>query len=199
MAKIALAVIKYEDKVLLIRRASDQSFAGSWEFPGYEVEDGERVSKALKQGLEEVFGIQSNVKKLITSISSNGNNVFAYEVKYCDGLIKIPGHDNMEWTTLNNALKYNLSATTKKIVMHITNTKEPVKKPESLTSVIDRFISKPLFDKETNKYVVSIKNGFFGQSRSFTNQESAIHFYMDTVRDIVKTIQNRQYIPQNSL
>lgn len=196
MQKVAAAVIKYEDKVLLMRRAPGQKLAGFWEFPGGKVENGERVSAALHRELDEELDIKAKIGKLITSVKDGAYEIYAYDVKYYDGLIRLSVHDDMEWVPLNMALSYKLLPADKKIVMYITKTKEEKAKPASITSVIDQIITRPVLDPKTNKYVVEIKNGFFGKTQSFPSEDKSLEFYMDTVRDIMQNIQKRPYIPE---
>lgn len=192
MIKVAAAVIKYEDKVLLMRRAHGQKYAGMWEFPGIKVQENERASAALRRELDEELYIKANIGKLITSVVDGEHEVYAYNVEYLDGLITLHVHDDMQWVPLTDALKYNLLPSDRKIIMHMTNTKESVKKPETLDSALEQIIDKPVLDSSTNKYVVNIKNGFFGTSRSFSSQHAAISFYVDTVRYIINILQNRR-------
>ena len=196
MIKVAAAVIKHEDKVLLMRRAPGQKHAGTWEFPGGKVENGERTSAALARELDEELYIKAKIGKLITSVSDDEYEIFAYNVKYFDGLITLHVHDDMQWVTLTDALKYNLLPADRKIVLHMTKTKEQSKPKMSLQSAIDQIIDKPVFDEKTKLYVVAIKNFFFGTTRYFENKHVATQFYMDTVRDIVKTVQSNQMMRQ---
>ena len=196
MIKVAAAVIKYEDKVLLMRRAPGQAHAGTWEFPGGKVENGERTSAALFRELDEELYIKAKIGKLITSVSDGEYEIFAYDVKYFDGLITLHDHDDMQWVTLNEALKYNLFQADRKIIMHMTNTKEQEKPKTTFQSVIDKIIEKPVLDAKTKLYVVAIKNSFFGATRYFENNHTALQFYMNAVRDIVKTVQSNQMIRQ---
>ena len=196
MIKVAAAVIKYEDKVLLMRRAPGQKHAGTWEYPGGKVENGERTSAALARELDEELYIKAKIGKLITSVSDGEYEIFAYDVKYFDGLITLHVHDDMQWVTLTDALKYNLLPADRKIVLHMTKTKEQSKPKLSLQSVINQIIEQPVFDEKIKLYVVAIKNVFFGTTRYFNTQHSAMQFYMDTVRNIVKTVQSTQMIRQ---
>ena len=193
MIKVVAAVIKYEDKVLLMRRASGQKYAGFWEFPGGKVEDGERTSAALKRELDEELDIKAQVGKLITSASHDEYEVFAYDVKYYDGLIRLSVHDDMEWVQLNEALTYKLLPADKKIVMHMTKTKEIKQENNSLDSVLCKIIEKPDYNPQTKMYVVKIKNPLVGSTRHFPNQAMAMNFYIETVRHIIKSSQVNRY------
>lgn len=192
MIKLAAAVIKYEDKVLLMHRAQGQKRAGFWEFPSCKVAKDERLASALERGLDEDFNIKATIGKMITSLPTEKYEIYAYDVKYIDGLIKLYVHDNMEWVPLNEALTYNLVPADRKIIMHVTKTKEnnTYKKP-SLDDTINEMIEKPVLDTKTNRYVVKIKNALIGTTRSFINENQAMQFYIDTVRNMLKISKNQ--------
>ena len=181
MIKFAVAVIKYEDKVLLMRRASNQFFAGTWEFPGGKVETGERISAALRRELDEELNITANVGKLITSVSFGPYEIYAYNVKYCDGLIRLGIHDNMEWVTLEEALQYNLLPADKKIIMHMTNTKEKKQTKSNIQSFVSRRLQAPVLNDKTNRWEIKIGS----QTKSFATQQEAMNFYVDEARKIL--------------
>ncbi len=198
MIKVAAAVIKYEDKILLMRRAPDQSFAGFWEFPGGKVEQGERVTEALKRELDEELCIKAKVGKLITHVPFGRYEVFAYNVTYYDGLIKLSVHDDMEWVSLNEALKYNLLAADKKIIMYITKTKEKKEQTSNLfwAEHITRHISRPKFDNQKQAWVV-IKNEGMAEEKTyvFENDEGAMDFYIAEAKKILNPFFDQ---PQNT-
>ena len=188
MIKVAAAVIKYEDKVLLMRRAPGQKFSGFWEFPGGKVEQGERITEALKRELDEELCIKAKVGKLVTSVPSGQYEVFAYDVKYYDGLIRLNVHDDMEWVPLTDALKYNLLEADKKIIMHMTKTKE---KKESnnhslLAAHITRHISRPVFDPHEKQWIVLVnKTPNSSKIHKFKRQDEAMDFYVDEAKKVL--------------
>ena len=188
MIKVAAAVIKYEDKVLLMRRAPDQKFPGFWEFPGGKVEQGERTTEALRRELDEELYIKAKVGKLITSVSSGQYEVFAYNVTYYDGLINLTVHDDMEWVPLNNALNYNLLPADRKIIMHMTKTKEKKEKRNHLfwAEHITRHISRPAFDPQEQIWIVQINAAPAPMKTfKFKEQNAAMDFYISEAKKLL--------------
>ena len=61
MQKVAAAIIKSGNNVLLMRRAPGHSLSGYWEYPGGKVEPNERVKQALKRELKEELGIDAKI------------------------------------------------------------------------------------------------------------------------------------------
>ncbi len=189
MIKVAAAVIKYEDKVLLMRRAKDQAFPGFWEFPGGKVESGERVSAALKRELDEELNVQASVGKMITSVPSGKYEIYAYDVTYYDGLIKLNVHDDMEWVTLNEALQYHLLPADRQIINHMAKVKEKTKEPRNKSmwdSRVQEQVSKPVFNTKTQKWNVNIKDSNKRQRIvEFDDQEKAMDFYVLMARKVL--------------
>jgi 8-oxo-dGTP diphosphatase len=188
MKKVAAAVIRFEDKVLLMRRSPDQKFPGFWEFPGGKVEQGERITAALKRELDEELYIKAKIGKMITSVPFGKYEIFAYDVKYYDGTIRLSVHDDMEWVTLDEALKYNLLPADRKIVMHMTNTKEKNSAPSytSFAEHITRHISKPVFDQQEQTWIVAIESKTQKSKKyKFTNEYLAMDFYINEARKVL--------------
>lgn len=58
------AIILKEDKVLLIKRALNDSWnPGKWEFPGGKVDFGEDLNEALKREIKEETGLDVSIKE----------------------------------------------------------------------------------------------------------------------------------------
>ena len=191
MIKVVVSVIKKADKVLLMRRAPGLAHAGFWEFPGGKVKDCERNSLALKRELNEELNIDAEIGKLITSVSDDTYEIFVYDIKSFNGTIRLSVHDDMKWLSLYEALQYNLLPADKKIIMHMTKTKEE-KTESSLNNVLCKIIEKPKFDTKTNQYFVEIKTPIIGMTRSFADHTLAMNFYIDKVRYIMQTSQSIQ-------
>lgn len=52
-----MGILRRENKVLVAKRPSHQSYSGYWEFPGGKVEENESSEAALKRELYEELGI----------------------------------------------------------------------------------------------------------------------------------------------
>jgi 8-oxo-dGTP diphosphatase len=57
-----VAAVIYDSlrRVLVAERPAGKSLAGSWEFPGGKIEDGESGEAALRRELEEELGVQAS-------------------------------------------------------------------------------------------------------------------------------------------
>jgi 8-oxo-dGTP diphosphatase len=58
MIRVAVGVIKRDDKVLVALRPPHKPYSGYWEFPGGKIENGESAKDALKRELHEELGIE---------------------------------------------------------------------------------------------------------------------------------------------
>lgn len=54
-------------RLLSARRKAPKSFAGSWEFPGGKVEDGESMEQALIREIQEELGVEITIGREIES------------------------------------------------------------------------------------------------------------------------------------
>ena len=73
MKTVTAAVIAFNGKLLLCRRAPDEKLAGMWEFPGGKMEDGETLQECLKRELREELGIEASAGTVI------GRSVYRYD------------------------------------------------------------------------------------------------------------------------
>ena len=185
MLKRVIAIIKKEDGILLLKRQDSRL----WELPNGAAANGERMSAALKRELDRKFRIDAEVGKLITSLDQE---IFVYDIKSYNNYIRLFEHDLMDWVPLYKVLEFNITQETKKIIMHMTNTKEVVKKSASLDDAISCIIEKPAFDTTTKQYVVKIKNHYIGETRSFDTEMQAMQFYIGIVRGILGTMNQQQ-------
>ena len=112
--KIVTASIAVKhNRVLITRRASGQSLAGYWEFPGGKVEPGETLQDCLHRELLEELGVESII-----------GGVFAESLyDYAHGSIKLIGlstelahndfiltvHDRADWVPFDQLLSYQLA------------------------------------------------------------------------------------------
>ena len=113
MTTVTCAIIEKDGKILIARRAQDQKLAGTWEFPGGKVEDGESPEECLKRELEEEFGIQAEVGEFITSNKHHYDHIsielLAFHVKYLSGEFTLTDHDTIEWVVPDELFNYDLA------------------------------------------------------------------------------------------
>lgn len=109
--KVAAAIFRDGDKVLLMRRAVDQPLAGEWEYPGGKFEDGEDGPTCLRRELFEELGINAEIGDLITiakHTTDSGKDIelHTYEIKSYTGEIQLRVHDYMHWVLISELLSH---------------------------------------------------------------------------------------------
>ncbi len=105
--KVAAAIFRNGDKVLLMRRAADQPLAGTWEYPGGKFEDGEDGPTCLRRELAEELGIDAQIGGLITIAKHTTDSgkvieLHTYEILGYTGEIQLRVHDDMHWVPVQD-------------------------------------------------------------------------------------------------
>jgi 8-oxo-dGTP diphosphatase len=72
MVQVVAAILEREGRILICRRAPNQSHPLKWEFPGGKIEPGETPAAALARELEEELGITA----------AAGDEITRYEFAY---------------------------------------------------------------------------------------------------------------------
>lgn len=111
--KIVTAAIIYENcKILLARRAPNQSLAGMWEFPGGKLEQEESLQECLERELLEELDLKIKANNVITSAIykyPHGEfEIVGLEAKILAGSPTLKVHDKLEWVPLEEILSYEL-------------------------------------------------------------------------------------------
>ena len=105
--KVAAAIFRNGDKVLLMRRAADQPLAGEWEYPGGKFEDCEDGPTCLHRELSEELGIDAQIGDLITIAKHTTDSgkvieLHTYEITFYTGEIQLRVHDDMHWVPVQD-------------------------------------------------------------------------------------------------
>ena len=61
LIRVAAAIIRRKQKLLITQRRSDSHLGGLWEFPGGKVEEGESLEQALVREIAEEIGVTIRV------------------------------------------------------------------------------------------------------------------------------------------
>jgi 8-oxo-dGTP diphosphatase len=190
MTKIAAAVIRSDDKILLIRCASGQQNAGCWEFPSEAVKPGERITQSLKHKLKKELNIDANIGNMTTSITFRDSVIYVYDVKSFKGNIVLSTYNASHWVEKSKLAEYKMSPLDKKIAAFITKTKENKESDnDKITSAITAFIFskvlRPTFNKESNKWEVVLNKKDDKEIKLFATERQAIDFYVQEARKVL--------------
>mgnify|MGYP001590687784 CR=1 FL=1 len=108
------AVKRREERVLIARRASGQSHAGKWEFPGGKSEEGETFEGSLAREIAEEFGMKIQVGERILEFEydyerpdGKKHRFFAF---WCHVLVGEPFltvHDEYAWVKVGELPNYD--------------------------------------------------------------------------------------------
>lgn len=101
MKTVTAAIIVKDGYVLATRRASGQSLAGHWEFPGGKVEPGETLAQCLARELKEELGLDVSVGEVIAESEYHYDHgairLIALRTEILEGTITLTVHDEAKW------------------------------------------------------------------------------------------------------
>ncbi len=115
MIEISKAIIKKDDKYLLIKRAShSKSFPGTWDFPGGKIDPGETPGQAVVRGtMEEIsFKIEPEEELKIAEYHDDEYNLLFYYFipEVISGELKLSSeHSDFMWVTEEGAKELELN------------------------------------------------------------------------------------------
>lgn len=113
MIDVVAAIALKGSKVLIARRANNQSLPGKWEFPGGKIEAEETPKESLEREIEEEFGVKSEVGAHLTSVEHDYGNfsirLHAYFVTLQIEPAQSSDHDKIEWVEVENILRLDLA------------------------------------------------------------------------------------------
>ncbi len=98
---VVTGLIRKNGKILLGLRPQGESLAGSWEFPGGKIDQGESPEFALKRELMEELGIDAEVGKLrmvhTHSYGERGVLLVFFDIHFWKGEPKKLYHEDLKW------------------------------------------------------------------------------------------------------
>lgn len=113
MIDVVAAISLKGSKVLIARRAINQSLPGKWEFPGGKIESGETPQESLAREIEEEFGVKSEVGAHLTTVEHDYSNIsirlHAYFLTMQIEPSQSSDHDKIEWVEVEKLLSTDLA------------------------------------------------------------------------------------------
>ncbi|ERP39295.1 (deoxy)nucleoside triphosphate pyrophosphohydrolase [Chitinivibrio alkaliphilus] len=105
MRKVCAAVIVYNGKVLLTKRASGEQHGGFWEFPGGKCEPGERLRQCLIREIREELSIDIMPEHVIAQTRVGDFFIHFFKCRYLHGTITLTVHDAFYWYSPHDTIR----------------------------------------------------------------------------------------------
>ncbi|NWO55028.1 (deoxy)nucleoside triphosphate pyrophosphohydrolase [Chromohalobacter israelensis] len=113
MKNVAAGLIIRDDSILIARRASGQSLAGYWEFPGGKQEAGETIKECLERELREELSLSCTVKEIFMEsrydYDGGSINLVGIIVQADAQPLKLTVHDKVEWVPIEDLMNFELA------------------------------------------------------------------------------------------
>jgi len=118
-------------KVLLGLRPIGESLAGSWEFPGGKIDQGEQPEVALKRELKEELDVEAEIGPLRIvhshSYGERGVLLLFYDVHFWKGEPKTVYHEDLRWADPEELERLQIPEANRNILTKLIQTiKEPM-------------------------------------------------------------------------
>ena len=118
--RVAVAVIKIADRVLIAKRAEHQHQGGLWEFPGGKIEPKESLEQAIKRECFEELDIIPSIINPLTTIDHNySDKSVRLEVTLVTDYFGVPkGKEGQPliWCPLEQLSNYSFPEANKEII-----------------------------------------------------------------------------------
>lgn len=120
VVRVAVAVIKIADRVLIAKRAEHQHQGALWEFPGGKIEPGESLEQAIKRECFEELDIMPSKMNPLTTIEHHyTDKSVRLEVSVVDDYLGIPkGKEGqpLRWSSISDLNRYDFPEANKQIL-----------------------------------------------------------------------------------
>ena len=101
MDKGVNVIINNQGKILILRRSSDEYYAGLWDFPGGTVEKGETLQQAAAREVKEECGLEIKLEKnyfYIYHYQDRDLNIYDFKADFVSGEVVLSEeHTEFKW------------------------------------------------------------------------------------------------------
>lgn len=117
---VTAAVIERDGHILIAKRKRGQH-AGSWEFPGGTLEEGETHEQCLKRELQEELAVEAEIGELMCTSEYAYTpdwtiRLLAYRATVVSGVLSLNDHEEMRWVKPTDLADYDFTEPDRPIV-----------------------------------------------------------------------------------
>ena len=113
LINVVAAIIKKNNKYLIVQRNKNKHLGLKYEFPGGKVEENESFESALKREIQEELNIEINIYKKITEEVYKDEKIdiilHYYLCSHKKGTIKLNEHENLAWVEKKDFAQYDFA------------------------------------------------------------------------------------------
>ena len=113
MTDVVAAIIKKENKFLIVQRNRNKHLGLKWEFPGGKVQESETFKEALLREIKEELNIIINMHKKIGEEKYKDDKIdiflHYYLCSYESGIMELSEHEAFAWVEKKDFNKYDFA------------------------------------------------------------------------------------------
>jgi 8-oxo-dGTP diphosphatase len=113
MKKVAAAIIKDKNRLLIAKRHSKDPLAGKWEFPGGKLELGETPEECLVREIREELRIEVEIGDFyddnVHGPKDQAIHLLFYWAQVMNGEVIPVVHDEIKWITMNELARFDFA------------------------------------------------------------------------------------------
>ena len=110
---VVAAIIKKDNRYLIVQRNKNKHLGLKWEFPGGKVHENEKFEEALNREIQEELNISINIYEKIAEEEYKDEKIdiilHYYLCAQKKGIIKLNEHENLAWVERKDFDKYDFA------------------------------------------------------------------------------------------
>ena len=113
MTNVVAAIIKNDNKYLIVQRNKKKHLGLKWEFPGGKVQENETFEQALLREIKEELNITINIHEKIAEEKYKDDKIdiilYYYSCSLKSGNMKLNEHEDFSWVGKKDFNKYDFA------------------------------------------------------------------------------------------
>ena len=113
MTNVVAAIIKNDNKYLIVQRNRKKRLGLKWEFPGGKVQENETFEQALLREIKEELNITINIHEKIAEEKYKDDKIdiilYYYSCSLKSGNMKLNEHEDFSWVGKKDFNKYDFA------------------------------------------------------------------------------------------